>query len=283
MIQIRTRIGRRYFLGASLAGLTWATAGCGGGSSGSGGGRSERLEQYVAGSVSIAETEYIRGSDWIDGAGPAHTIRVSAFRVASTLVTVGLWREYLKSVGGSLPAEPLFGWVDENPMTGVSWRDIAGVDGTGGFIGWVRRTTGVAAALPSEAQWECVARDKQTDRDYPWGDQYDDTKLWSSVFVEREGPAAVNRTGNVHVTSQGVRDLVGNVFEFCRDNYGPYDTQIVKDPVGTVDADRAIRGGGWSNVSPDDFRIAWRVWSPVDERSDSIGFRLVFPASVPAA
>ena len=185
---------------------------------------------------------------------PAHPVDISPFRMGATHVTVGMWREYLRGNSSlSMPTPTPWGWNDSHPMVNVSWFDIMGTDGKGGYAAWASRVAGVRLILPSEAQWEYVAKGGKQSK-YPWGNEYDDSKVWCSVKTKRHSTAAVDRLNNVFANNFGVVDMSSNVTEWCLDGDRTYIksfdrlgyVRTIKDPVGHI-------GEGWSRgVSWDD-------------------------------
>jgi sulfatase modifying factor 1 len=213
---------------------------------------------------------------------PAHTVDISPFRMGATPVTVGMWREYVRANSSlSMPEPPEWGWKDSHPMVNVSWNDIMGEDGKGGYCAWAARVSGVRLLPPTEAQWEFAAKGGK-DPKFPWGNEYDDSKVWSSVNKSRSGTAAVDRSNNVFVNKFGVSDLCGNVWEWCLDGYQPYIksfdrlgyVSVSKDPIGNGQ-DKCTRGGFWSNGWPTYFWCALRNKASPDSRYTAFGFRLV--------
>jgi formylglycine-generating enzyme required for sulfatase activity len=212
---------------------------------------------------------------------PAHPVDISPFRMGATPLTVGMWREYLRANSSlSMPEPPEWGWIDSHPMVNVSWNDIMGPDGKGGYATWASRVAGVRLSLPTEAQREYVAKGGK-DSKFPWGNEYDDSKVWSSVKKIRSGTAAVDRLNNVFVNKFGVSDVCGNVLEWCLDGYQPYVksfdrlgyVSVLRDPVG-AGYDKCFRGGSWDLYYPDYFRCANRDWYFPVGWNYFIGFRL---------
>jgi formylglycine-generating enzyme required for sulfatase activity len=180
-----------------------------------------------------------------------------------------------------MPEAPKWGWIDSHPMVNVSWNDIMGEDGKGGYCAWASRVSGVRLSLPTEAQWEFVAKCGK-DYKYPWGNEYDDDKVWSSVKKPKSGTASVDRLNNVFVNKFGVSDLCGNVWEWCLDGYQPYIkafdrlgyVSVSKNPIGNGQS-KCLRGGSWYFSIPDNFRCAYRFRGFLGTRIFDIGFRLV--------
>jgi formylglycine-generating enzyme required for sulfatase activity len=79
-------------------------------------------------------------------------------------------------------------------------------------------------------------------------------------------PAGASRFGPV--------DVVGNVWEWVADRYGPYTEDDVTDPVGPAQGGRRVMRGGAFNGSMDAWlRPAYRYSAPESQRSHAIGFR----------
>jgi sulfatase modifying factor 1 len=246
------------------------------------------IKQYVSqmrkipgGRFTMGRTYPIANEELYKDEVPAHPVDISRFRMGATPVTVGMWREYVRANSSlSMPEPPEWGWKDSHPMVNLSWDDIMGEDGKGGYCAWASRASGVRLSLPTEAQWEFVAKEGK-DYKFPWGNEYDDNKVWSSVKKLRSGTAAVDRLNNVFVNKFGVSDLCGNVWERCLDGYQPYIksfdrlgyVSVSKDPIGNGQQ-KCLRGGSWSFNYPDYFRCANRIRNLPDFWIIDFGFRL---------
>ena len=213
-----------------------------------------------------------------------------------------------------MPDAPVWGWIPDHPVVNVSWDDIMGVDGNGGFCAWATRTLGFAVMLPTEAQWEYAAAGGDTGYAFPWGDTYRDQFGWTGCEVSRVSTASVRRTSNVYTNSFGLTDMIGNVLQWCLDAYASYpveEVQVVRSgvrqvpanglagmlgktvvehfeyvdteervPAITVDPrndngeDRCVRGGSWSSYDPVFCRCAYRGWDGPGYTYLNYGFRL---------
>jgi formylglycine-generating enzyme required for sulfatase activity len=143
---------------------------------------------------------------------------------------------------------------------------------------------GTGYRLPTEAEWEYAAR-AGTKTAFWWGESittdqanYDGTSTY--------GPAG--RTGAFRKQTTpveffaanpwGLRDMGGNLYQWCQDWYELYEGGDVKDPVrlqkGDIDA-RVLRGGSWNSYARW-CRAASRFrFAPADRRDDLYGFRIV--------
>ena len=207
---------------------------------------------------------------------------MSPFRMGATPVTWGVWKEYRRSVGVpgteiKLPDDPGWGYPDDHPVINVWWEDIMY---PGGFCEWASGVAGFKLTLPTDAQWEYAARGGQDGLEYPWGNDFDRTKLWSSS-EEYDWPdktASVYRTDRIYRNGYGLTDMVGNVNEWCADYYNRDYRPAGKDPVDTQESEyRCVRGHSWNYFgSPDDFRCARRLRDDPDFwcGDSDLGFRL---------
>lgn len=128
--------------------------------------------------------------------------------------------------------------------------------------------------LPTEAEWEFVA-------------QYNDGRLFpSGNAIPRPGIegnfggvfGGVSPTGQFPdgVNSLGLRDLLGNVWEWCHDWKATYDrTSPITNPVqARVRTSRVVRGGSWGS-SVDELICTRRFGQPPARAFDGLGFRCV--------
>jgi formylglycine-generating enzyme required for sulfatase activity len=235
------------------------------------------LKAYVESLRSIPAGTFQMGSEYFGDEKPVHSVTLSAFQLGATPVTVAVWKEYCAATGTSLPKAPGWGLLDDHPVVNVSWSDIMGEAGSGGFCAWASDIAGFRLTLPTEAQWEYAARGGLDRPLYPWGNTFDDSKLWSSVKTTRAATASVLRTSNQSQNAFGLTDMSGNVWQWCSDFYGPYTSDQQSNPTGSQSPSnnrRTVRGGSWNSEDPDVFRCAVRSWFNPDYSDSCLGFRL---------
>jgi len=210
---------------------------------------------------------------------PVHSVTLSAFRMGETPITVAIWKEYCTATGTTLPPAPDWGLLDDHPIVNVSWNDIMGVNGNGGFCVWASDVAGFPLTLPTEAQFEYAARGGQDGLAYPWGNSFDQSKLWCSVTRPGDAgkTAPVSRSSNIFLNVFGLTEMSGNVWHWCSDWYDSYGNGPQMDPLGPSSSSenrRCVRGGSWYFNYPDFFRCADRNGYFPDDCYFLNGFRL---------
>jgi formylglycine-generating enzyme required for sulfatase activity len=90
------------------------------------------------------------------------------------------------------------------------------------------------------------------------------------------GTALVTRTERNFVTAQGVKDLVGNTWEWCSDWESFFTEEPISDPVGPATGQyKQVRGGCFADNFERWFQVHTRHVMPPTYNSGTIGFRLV--------
>jgi formylglycine-generating enzyme required for sulfatase activity len=164
-----------------------------------------------------------------------------------------------------------FAQDDNHPVVQVSWNDAMA------FVDWLHRTQRVAGTsgyrLPTEAEWEWACRAGTKTRFYTGDSEgaLDDAAWTSSNSAKSTHPVLQKRPNAL-----GLYDMLGNAWQWCFDNYGPYPNGPVTDPVGTVQdpsATRVVRGGAWL-YGPRDCRSACRYGGAPTNCGGDLGFRV---------
>ncbi|MBQ9371480.1 MAG: SUMF1/EgtB/PvdO family nonheme iron enzyme [Thermoguttaceae bacterium] len=201
------------------------------------------------------------------------------FWLAETEATQELW----KAVMGRYSNPSRFKG-DNLPVEMVSWNDCQD------FINKLNEKTkdkGFRFRLPSEAHWEyaCRAGSKTA---YWWGDDPEDGKGKANVadastkkknpdwicFSFDDGYVETSPVGVFTGNAWGLKDMHGNVWEWCSDWYGVYPMGTATDPTGPGSgSDRVVRGGGWI-LPARGCRTADRHRFSPENQGDCLGFRL---------
>jgi formylglycine-generating enzyme required for sulfatase activity len=132
----------------------------------------------------------------------------------------------------------------------------------------------LGGSLATEAQWEFVARGAHG-RKYPWGDAPEPSCNLAIYRGCADGLVAAGVGRENGRTPEGVSDLAGNAWEWCRDWSEPYQTQQPQDWLGPLIGERRVLRGGAFNFSEYALISAFRFANFPDLRDGSIGFRMV--------
>jgi formylglycine-generating enzyme required for sulfatase activity len=106
--------------------------------------------------------------------------------------------------------------------------------------------------LPTEVEWEYAARGGNPESRYG--------ELSQIAWFDGNSDDRTHEVGRKKPNSYGLFDVLGNVWEWVSDSYGP-------DP-----AKRILRGGSFFNL-PRDLRVSNRLWASPDTRHRNMGIR----------
>jgi formylglycine-generating enzyme required for sulfatase activity len=269
------------------------------------------------------ENEPLRKSD----EGPQRKITLSRYWIAKTEVT---WDEYLaffratgsqgrtegqvvtkKNVDAISGATPPWGAPDQGwgkasrPAITMTWHAAAV------YCQWLSKVTGKKYRLPTEAEWEFACRaGTETPYFFPGNPRKytsqgllkkllgaDTSVIASRVVYKANSNSKTKDPQSVKDNPFGLKNMSGNVAEFCLDYYSPdaykSDTTTV-NPRGPADGqEHVIRGGSFKSDAKDvrsaarDFTKtkAWLVTDPQMPKSIwwysdciDVGFRVVCEA-----
>lgn len=221
--------------------------------------------------------------------GPRVRVGISPFFMSEVEVT---WDEYLafyaqtSAEGRSTDTKGLRSGAEADAITGATppygqpdknWgmgkRPVISITHHAAetYCRWLSSVTGKKYRLPTEAEWEYACR-AGTDSPYFFeGDPEDfqrrgflsglrknDTAKINTFVVYRENsPAKTQEPGFVKANPFGLKNMPGNVAEFCSDwysadTYSQYGEGEVKDPQGPASGtEKVIRGGSFRDEAGD--------------------------------
>ncbi|MGD0007136.1 MAG: bifunctional serine/threonine-protein kinase/formylglycine-generating enzyme family protein [Terriglobia bacterium] len=189
---------------------------------------------------------------------PAHSVTVAPFYIGKEPVTQAQYSEFLQKSKGesSIYPDSQAAW----PATNISWQDAQAY--CGGAV--------PGARLPSEAEWEFAARGTDG-RLYPWGNSFT-SALVDSLEAGLDHPEPVGiRPKNA--SPFGVLDMSGNVWQWCFDDYKPYDPFASLSSSHIIPEDAKVIRGGSFKSDADHVRTTTRNLDHATTRSPAIGFR----------
>jgi formylglycine-generating enzyme required for sulfatase activity len=196
------------------------------------------------------------------------------FRVGRYLVTVEEFRAFVEDEDNGYQRKNC--WIHDNgigytgeeapedwdeqilhpnrPVVNVTWYAASA------YCVWAGERYGGRIGLPTEEQWERVARGV-AGRRYPWGDEPPDANRanYMEANVGEKTPVGLFPAGN---TPEGVCDMAGNVWEWTGSDYDKSKTT------------KAVRGASFS-VNAWRLRAAVRFGFGPVSRDLLIGFRCV--------
>jgi formylglycine-generating enzyme required for sulfatase activity len=253
-------------------------------------GAGQRLRWIPPGQFQMGSPESEEGR--YEDEGPRHEVTLTrGYWLFDTPCTQALWEAVL----GRNPSR----FVDpQRPVEQVSWQDCQEF-----FAQLNQQRSGLALDLPTEAQWEYACRAGTGTATYAGdvrilGDNNApqlDAIAWYGGncgvgYALAEGVEARDWPDKQHDFAHagtrcvakkepnrwGLYDMLGNVWEWCRDGSREYTVEPVRDPLGPQEASavRVIRGGSWY-ASAQRVRAASRDWLGPALRGDYLGFRCV--------
>jgi formylglycine-generating enzyme required for sulfatase activity len=197
-------------------------------------------------------------------------VNISAFYMGKYEVTQAQWQ----AIMGNNPAN--FKDNLQNPVETVSWDDAQE------FCKKLSQKTGKEFRLPSEAEWEYACRAGTTTA-YSFGDNA--SLLGEYAWYSDNSGSKTHPVGQKKPNPWGVYDMHGNVWEWCQDSYEKYggEGDLIRKTGKAITKEndnrfRQLRGGSWSDYARD-CRAAYRYRDNARNRSNSIGFRVIFISS----
>ncbi len=212
------------------------------------------------------------------------------FYIGKYEVTLGEFRKFINSTNHQVQTEtyggcyiydkkwkqkadanwenPYFTQTESSPVVCVSHNDAKA------YTKWLSQKTGKTYRLPTEAEWEFVARAGTTTK-YSFGDSK--SSLGSYAWYGNNSNSKTHKVGQKQPNPWGVYDMHGNVWEWCEDwytdSYSNTPTNGDENNNGSQKM-KVLRGGSWVNVAGS-LRSASRYRNDPTFAIDGIGFRVV--------
>lgn len=185
---------------------------------------------------------------------PVHVVKLDSFYLGKYEVTQSQWQRIM----GSNPSA--FKNCGECPVENISWQDAMQ------FIQKLNAITNKKYRLPTEAEWEFVARSQSSK-----------AKIEKVAWDYENSKNRPHPVGELTPNSLGCYDMLGNISELCNDWYDAnfYNKSATSiNPSGPESGkSKVVRGGSWYDMEGGVLVTARDNVKP-DERNKKTGLRL---------
>lgn len=213
----------------------------------------------------------------------AAALRMAAFRMAETEVTVGSFQLFISRSqyenpdwasgsceGALVPAanweNPGYSQTADHPVVCVSQTDASA------YTDWLAQETNRHFRLPTEAEWEYAAAAGAA-TEYWWGNQIDsEHAACADCGRSGESPTKPMLVASLGQNAFGLYGTAGNVREWTCSPKAPPLAQACA--LESSPAERIQRGGSWHDPSIA-LATTFRTSAPRNERNIWTGFRIV--------
>jgi formylglycine-generating enzyme required for sulfatase activity len=183
--------------------------------------------------------------------------------------------------------QPGFDQGPDHPVVCVNWNEVQE------YLKWINRQLGGSGKdryrLPSEAEWEYAARGGTITARF-WGNEAEQACDYANVADRtakktfpnwtihdcRDGFVYTSPVGRFTANQYGLRDMIGNVWEWVQDCYAEQYSASIRDGSAFETQDcglRVVRGGAWGG-GPEFARVANRLRFGPTDRDNLNGFRV---------
>ncbi len=217
---------------------------------------------------------------WFEVEQPVHTVVMDDFWIDQTEVANGQYQRCVEAGACDPPRQTgsdtrgaYYGdsAFDDYPVVNVNWRQVDG------YCAWA------GGRLPTEAEWEYAARGPEGHR-YPWGNEFDGTRLnscdvncgygWAEEAFD-DGYADTAPVGSYPSGASwcGALDLAGNVWEWMADRFGEYSPGRQVNPTGSFSGTSHTSRGDSADGTRSVARCAARHGMEASQTYAYTGFR----------
>jgi hypothetical protein len=225
------------------------------------------------GSVTAEDTN-VKVAQFFIAKYPITNAEFRVFERAGDGYIIPTWWDYSEDAQEWRRTEPISSSTsedDHHPRTNVTWFEAVA------FCRWLSFQLEREIRLPKEAEWQRAAQGDDNRR-YPWGNVFERNRcntaglgfLRTTSVTRFDLLPTDPRSG---LSPHGVADTIGNVEEWCLDNYQTRDISI-----GIRAEYRTLRGGSYYSAFAD---VNSRRDEAPHDRYDYIGFRICATNVVP--
>jgi serine/threonine protein kinase len=205
-----------------------------------------------------------------------HNVQVAPFFIGKTEVSNQQFLEFVNATGHAAPAN----WSRGKPIAGSEFCPVTFVslDDAIAYAKWYSALNGGHNyRLPTEQEWEYVARNGARHNLYPWGNDWiEGNAVMGRADAEPANVGSKPQGANIW----GILDLIGNVYEWTSSEYYRYPGSESKIPLNPkleneLKKKMVVRGGGVDD-DPGRQKITstYRAFVSRDTKNKVLGFRL---------
>ena len=216
---------------------------------------------------------FVKGGKYIMGRNsgsfdemPAHEVYLNDFYIGQFEVTVKEYKKFCFENKYLMPDKNI-AWNNDHPITYIDWFDA------NAYCQWLSNKTGKKFRLPTEAEWEYVARGGINSNNYIFAGSDNINNIgWYKSNSEGVTQSIV---GNLSPNELNIFDMSGNVWEWCYDWYKEnyYEQSPTNNPKGPrIGKLKTGRGGSWHDPA---VPVTYRFYMSSTAGSNFMGFRVV--------
>jgi formylglycine-generating enzyme required for sulfatase activity len=235
---------------------------------------------------------YFMGNDYSSSLDekPEHKVTLSDFYISKYEVTFDMFDNFCNATGYPKPDDGGYG-RGKRPVINVSWL------GAVKYCNWLSTRFGYDRVyelkidsngttvekinwdangyrLPTEAEWEYVAKGGSKSQGFSFPGSNDPTKV---AWFSENSDDKPHPVGTLKPNELGIYDLSGNAWEWCNDYYSKdyYKNSPTNDPKGPTKGDNKVYRGGNFKTTRENLRITSRYSLSPNLKRGLIGIRLV--------
>jgi serine/threonine-protein kinase PpkA len=226
--------------------------------------------------ISIPTGEFFMGNKDNPMTMPVHKVVISKpFAISKYEITFDDYDMFAQATKRTLPSDNRWG-RGNRPVINVSLEDARA------YAKWLSETTGKKYRLPTESEWEYVARADTTTL-FWWGNEVKESagkancrrgcnSKFSGLFGAKTAPV-----GNYPANGFGVYDTAGNVAEWVEDCFAENYTQHPKNGQATIlkSCDAHVVRGGSAKDNAERLANHIRDYHRAEIFDAHLGFRVV--------
>ena len=191
-----------------------------------------------------------------------HTVTLDPYYISKYETTQKIWKEFA-------PLADCYIELGENKaIDKISWEEAKA------FADTLSSLTGLKFSLPTEAQWEYAAGGAKSNNRLPFSGFEDGIHHYAWIKADNLTSAA--DVGQKLANEIRLFDMTGNVSEWCEDDFSPYTTDSISNPLSIARNSKKIyRGGDYRTPNMMDMKITTRYFAVPFAKREGTGVRLV--------